>query len=303
MSNFLLPRLRLVGAMALTLMVATACGGGGSSSDSEVGTGATGFVSGTVTKGPVGNATVTAYGIDGGQAGAQIGTTTTDADGNFNMAIGTYAGPVMLQVSGGSYTDEASGTRMAMAKGDAMLVVMPTVAAGTTVSGIQVTPVTTMAQSRAQHMTGGMTDTNIAAANSAMGNYFQIGDILHVQPMNPLVAGSGAGASQDAKNYGMTLAAMSEYAKDLGMASSSAIVTAMMSDAGDGVMDGMMGGNQLSMPMGGMMGGGMMASTAGTSGLSTAMTTFMNSATNASGMKPADMATLIHKLATSNGHL
>jgi hypothetical protein len=219
------------------------------------------------------------------------------------MAIGTYAGPVMLQVSGGSYTDEASGNRMAMAKGDVMLTVMPTVAAGTTVSGIHVTPLTTMAQSMAQHMTGGMTDANIAAANSAMGNYFQIGDILHVQPMNPLVAGSGAGASQDAKNYGMTLAAMSEYAKGLGMASSSTMVTAMMSDAADGVMDGMMGANQLSMPMGGMMGGGMMASTAGTSGLSTAMTTFMNSTTNASGMKPADMATLIHKLATSNGHL
>ncbi len=59
-----------------------------------------------------------------------------------------------------------------------------------------------MAQARAQAMPGGMTDANIMAANTAVGNYFMVGDILHTQPMNPSVPGSAATATQDTKNYG-----------------------------------------------------------------------------------------------------
>jgi hypothetical protein len=47
----------------------------------------------------------------------------------------------------------------------------------------------------------------------------------------------------------------------------------------------------------------MMVPTAGTSGLATAMTNFINSVSNASGMTAADMAALIQKLNTSNGHI
>ena len=112
-----------------------------------------------------------------------------------------------------------------------------------------------------------------------------VGDILHTIPMNPRVAGSGTGASQDAKNYGMSIAAMSQYAKTIGMTvSSSGIVTAMMDDASDGVMDGMMGTASIRMG-GGMMSGTMMQATAGTTGLATAMTTFVGSAMNKSGVQ------------------
>ena len=200
----------------------------------------------------------------------------------------------MLQVSGGAYKDEATGSSMGMAAGDVMTAVMPSVVSGANSNGIQVTPVTAMAQVRAQSMTGGMTDTNIAAANAAMGSYVIVNDILHVQPMNPLTTGSGTGASQDARNYGMTLAAMSI---------SSAMVTAMMNDASDGVMDGRKGVSQISMSMGGMMGTSMMSATAGTNGLATAMTDFMGSAANASGVTAADMTVLTQKLAKSNGHI
>lgn len=288
--------LRIIFSM-LALSIITACGGGG---------GATvqGSISGTATKGPVSNATVMAYAISNGQIGAQIATTTTDASGNFTMTTGGYAGPVMLQMSGGTYIDEAKGTIMSMAPGDVMTAVMPAVAAGANVTGIQVTPVTLMAQTRAQAMAGGMTDANIAAANTAVGNYFMVSDILHIQPMNPLVAGSGVGASQDARNYGMVLAAMSQSAKTLNMAVSSAFVTAMMSDASDSVMDGKMGANQISMTMGGMMGTSMMASTAGTSSLATAMTTFLSpGTTNVSGLTTTDMTTLTTKLTNSNGQI
>jgi hypothetical protein len=190
-----------------------------------------------------------------------------------------------------------------MASGDAMTAVVPTVVAGSTVTGIQVTPLTSMAQTMAQRLSGGMTDANIAAANTAVGNYFMVSDVLHVQPMNPLLAGSVSGASQDAVNYGMTMAAMTQYAKGLGMANSSAMVTAMMGDAADGVMDGRANGNPISMPMGGMMGGGMMAPTAGTSGLGAALSDFVNSPMNRSGVTAANMAALMQKLRTTDGRM
>jgi hypothetical protein len=180
---------------------------------------------------------------------------------------------------------------------------IPTVASGANITGIWITRVTSMAQTRALAMSGGMTDANIAAANTAMGNYFSVGDILHTQPMNPLVFGSGAAASLDARDYGMAMAAMSQYAKSLNMAVSSAFVTAMMSDAADGVMNGKMGAGQISMSMGGMMGMGMMATTAGTVDLVTAMMSFMNSAANASGLTMANMAAFIQKLTSSTGQI
>jgi hypothetical protein len=235
--------------------------------------------------------------------GAQLGTTTTDASGNFTVPMGSYGGPVMLQMTGGTYLDEATGTTMPMMSGDVLTTCLPTLAAGSSTTGIQVTPLTTMAWSRARSMTGGMTDANVNAANAAVGAYFSVSDVVHVMPMDPTVAGSGAGASQDQRNYGMSIAAMSQYAKTVGMTtSSSGMVTAMMQDASDGVMNGMMGTSTISMGgMGGMMGGTMMQASAGTTGLASAMSTFVGSAMNRSGVTSTDMQTLMTKLGSSNG--
>jgi hypothetical protein len=159
-----------------------------------------------------------------------------------------------------------------------------------------------MAQARAQSMTGGMTAENATMVNSDVGNYFMVFDILHSQPMNPALPGSGAGATQDMRNYGISVAAMSQYALTIGMTNSSAMISAMMNDASDGTMNGMMGDTGVQMG-GGMMGGNMMQATAGTSDLATAMTNFMGSATNQSGLTATNMLTLINQLAASSGTL
>ena len=111
------------------------------------------------------------------------------------------------------------------------------------------------------------------------------------------------------KNYGMTIAAISQEASTLGMPYSSGMVTAMMDDASDGVMNGMTGGTPISMTgMGGMTGGGMMGNNmnmqtaAGTSGLAAAMTTFIGTpSVNRSGVTTNDMNALMTKLQGSNG--
>lgn len=285
---------RALAVAAIALLAA--CGGGGN------GTFTDGIIGGTGLKGPVSGAAVSAYAIAGGALGGRIGTASTDSSGNFSMSIGSYSGPVMLQMSGGTYVDEATGATMPMASGDVMTAMLPTIAANATVSGVKLTPLTSMAQTMAQHLAGGLTDANINAANAAVGNYFMVSDILHTPPMNPLAAGSGTGASQDSIHYGMAMAAMSQYAKDLGMGTSSAMVTAMMSDASDGTMDGMMSG--VAVMMGGMgMGGSMMPTHAGTAGLANAISTFTGSARNVSGVPLATMQSLINKLSSSSGQI
>jgi hypothetical protein len=295
---------------ALTLLIGSlsllfGCGGGGgSSATTPVGPGGTnganGMISGTAVKGPISGGNVTAYAITNGTMGMQLASGTTDNQGNFNLSIGNYAGSVMLQMSGGTYVDEATGSTVAMAPGDMMTAVMISLPTGTTVTGIQVTPLTSMAQAMANNMAGGMTDANITAANTAIGNYFIVNDILHTQPMNPLMSGSSGTATQDMMNYGMAIAAISQSAKDMGMATSSSMVTALVNDASDGVMDGLMGSSPVM--MGGMMAGSsMMTTTAGTSGLATEMATFITSTLNKSGVTATDMQTLMNQLTSTTG--
>jgi hypothetical protein len=282
------------------------CGGGGGSSSSSSSDGAeptaSGAISGTVTKGPVSGATVTAFAITNGAKGQLVGTATSDSQGAFMLSVADYSGPVMLQATGGTYVDEATGTSMSIAAPDVLSAVLTTMSAGSVITGIQVTPITSMAQSMALHMTGGMTDANIAAANTAVGNYFMVNDILHTMPMNPLAPGSGSTATQATMNYGMVLAAMSQYARTVGMTMSSTFVTAMTDDASDGVMDGKSAGTPISMG-GGMMGGTMMQTEAGTAGLATAMTTFMSSSANKSGLTTTNVAPLMQQLMTTDGHM
>jgi hypothetical protein len=196
---------------------------------------------------------------------------------------------------------------MSMLNGDSMTAVIPTITSGATVTGIQVTPLTSMAQARAQSLAGGMIDANISSANTAVGSYFMVSDIIHTQPMNAAVLGSGSTLTVDAQNYGAAIAAMSQYAEIIGLTDPASFITDMMEDASDGVMNGMMGSTQITMGGmgGGMMGGGgtMMQSNAGTAGLADAMTTFMGSAANKSGLSATDMQTLINKLTSSNGTL
>ena len=262
-----------------------------------------GMISGSVFNGSMSDATVMAYSMTGGAMGAQLASGTTNSMGSFSLSLGAYSGPVMLKMSGGSYTNLATGTTMPMLSGDMMTAVIPNISSGSTVTGIQMTPLTSMAQAMANNMAGGMTGTNITAANTSVGNYFMVTDILQTMPMNAAELVSG-GTTTAMKNYGIAIAAMSQYAQTNSMTDPAALITAMMNDASDGIMNGMMGGTSITMGGmgGGMMGGGtMMPSTAGTSGLATAITTFMGSTANKSGLTATDMQTLLNQLNSSNG--
>ena len=289
-------------ATALAAALA-ACGGGGggapASSTDLLDLGST-TIAGSVVEGPVSGATVTAYSVMGGIMGTALGSTSTDANGAFTMPMGANAGPIMLRVTGGTYVDEATGGTVTFTPGQMMTAVLSSLASGT--ASVQVTPLTAMAQAMAAGMPGGMTAANIDAANTAMGAYFMVGDIVHTPPLNPLVTGSGTGVAAPMANYGMALAAMAQYAKNAGVPSST-FVGLMMQDAADGVLDGKAGTTPIAMSTGMMGGGGMMQATAGASGLASAMADFMKSPANASGLTTTSMTTLMQQLAASGGRL
>jgi hypothetical protein len=266
-----------------------------------------GMVSGTAFNGTVQGATVAAYAIINGAVGGQLAGGTTDPEGNFSLGLGSYEGPVMLRMSGGTYTDLATAATMTMPADTVMTALMPSLEAGGA-TGIEITPLTSMAQERVRNMAGGMTAGNITAANMAIGDYFMVDDILTTPPTDPLQPGSGIDATQNSLHYGMAIAAMSQYSENIGLTDPAEIITVMMRDAADGVMNGMMDGAGISMEGmdGGMMNGGAnawMQAAAGTSGLAEAMRDFMDSAFNMSGVTAADLQILIDHLHASNGTL
>jgi hypothetical protein len=67
-----------------------------------------------------------------------------------------------------------------------MTAVIPDMSTAETIGNIEITPLTSMAQARARDLAVGMTRANIASATSAMGQYFDISDILTTHPMDLL---------------------------------------------------------------------------------------------------------------------
>ena len=116
----------LVGSLSLLF----GCSGGGSSGTTPAAGG--GMISGTAVKGPVNGGTVTAYAVTNGTMGTRLASGMTDAQGNFQISIGAYSGPVMLQMSGGNYMDEATGSPMSMDPNDVMICLISNMSAGST---------------------------------------------------------------------------------------------------------------------------------------------------------------------------
>ena len=90
----------------ILILISFLCIGCGSSSDSD---GSTSTVSGVASKGPIEGGTVSAYKIVNGQKEGLLGTAISSKDGSYSIDIGSYTGPVLIEITGGTYKDEASG--------------------------------------------------------------------------------------------------------------------------------------------------------------------------------------------------
>lgn len=210
------PARRVVGAMALaTTALLAACGGGGDSGHADPAAQHDGVISGALVKGPVGAAEVCAYALVDGVQGDKRGCGVTDADGHYKLfVLSVKPGGESLVVAGtrytGQYTDEATGTQRPL---DATLRSAVRLHPGQAAT-VMVTPLTELAMRRAEAGSAKLADEPIEQAMAMVAHAFDTADIRQTLPADPTRPES-ASAARGARNYGLALAGVAHLRADL----------------------------------------------------------------------------------------
>ena len=199
----------------LACLVLAGCSSGSSSS----GESGSYSISGVASKGIINNGLVRAYAVNNdGIKGAELGSGLTDINGQYSLDIANHNGPVIIEVTGGSYTDEATGSTV---DNNTLRAVIPPVSSNRKVA---ITPLTEIA---VQIAGSTLTLTQINNANAAVSVLIGGADVTETQPQD--INGDLSSASQSEKDYTMVLAAVSQMIED-GNATDVASVTTMISD-------------------------------------------------------------------------
>lgn len=235
------------------LVVTAACGGGGGGTPAPTTT-----VSGVAAAGIIKGGTVQVFAPYSSLSGAdkkQIGSNalTDPVTGAYSVNLGTYTGPVIVEVSGGSYVDEATGATSTI---DAATPLRAVAVSATGTVNVAVTPLTDLAAKQAATLAGAgtkITEAAINQANTQISDLFKVADIVTTQPLD---AGAPLVGTQAQKDYTLALAAISQLANDPTQLATKLAEVAAGIDA-TGVMDPVVAGN-----------------------ISTALTTFVTTNTN-----------------------
>jgi hypothetical protein len=187
-----------LGLVLLGALAGCGGGGGGASIKNQV------ALSGSVVKGPVANATVVAWGLSasGTKTAPALSQTTTLQNGTFDLPkFSLYSSSVLIETTGGTYTDETTGNQLA---NPGLKALIPR-ASGT--MSIAVTPLTHLAF--ACISSSGLTRPNIDRANALISTAFgpNIATTTPIDVTNSLAV-SAANTLQ--VQYGMMLAAVSK---------------------------------------------------------------------------------------------
>jgi hypothetical protein len=153
-------------------------------------------ITGSAVKGPVSGATVTAKKADG----TNCGSATTTSSGTYTLET-TCTGDLIIEVSGGTYTDEASGQSTALSTPLKVVIA----ANGGSVTGVA-TPFTTMAFSTAFGSSSAATKAAFDLKAAQIANQFGLNGV-NLATTLPVVSGT-------TDDYGKALRAISQYLQD-----------------------------------------------------------------------------------------
>ena len=181
-------------AASSVAVLLVACGGGGDGTPAATPTPVTTTISGSAVKGPVSGATVRV--LDAATR-SELGTTTTGTGGSYSLSV-PFTGDVIVEVTGGTYTDEATGASTQLSA--PLRVVLN--ANGGTVTGV-VTPLTTMAYTYAFSAGKTVSASAYNTMATTLASQFQLGS-TNLATTVPVVSGS-------LNDYGKVLAALSKY--------------------------------------------------------------------------------------------
>jgi len=185
-------------------------------------------VSGTASKGLIKGGTVKVFALneDGSKKEPELGTAETDLNGSYSVPIGSFTGNVLVEVTGGTYTDEATGVADTPA---------PSLkAALTNVSGkvsVAVTPLTDIA---VQSAGSALTKVEIEKANYLIGAALGIRDIVSIMPCD--VTKDPGMTNPENIWYGLMLAAVSQMSNS-GSQTIDQIISDITTDLADGKLD------------------------------------------------------------------
>ncbi|MDT8385045.1 MAG: hypothetical protein RRB22_11575 [Gammaproteobacteria bacterium] len=173
-----------------------------------------GSISGYAVNGLIGGAQVSVYGFSNGVRGSRLGGTTTDASGAYSVDVQGRSQPVLIEVSGGSYVEEASGATVSLQDGQRLRAI------GRYTSGqaqdLMVTPLTHMATALAEYriQQGTPAETAIDEASATVNRFFAINAGL-TRPIDISADHTGnnnpATGPDDDLLYGFYLAGLSHW--------------------------------------------------------------------------------------------
>jgi len=195
-------RTLLTAITGISVMLVSGCGGGGGGTAPTV-------ISGVSSKGPVNGGAVSVYAISNGQVDRNVSlgpAVLTNEDGSYSITLAAApVGPVMVEVTGGQFKDETTGT--SSSKLFPLRAVVDKTVAGT--NNVAVTGLTEIAVQKIAGSGGVFNAASILEANNAVQLFFGIKDIIAVNPADVNKAGSGGD-----KEYGLALASLMQYVRN-----------------------------------------------------------------------------------------
>ena len=224
-------------------------------------------ISGVVDDAFVDNATLTAYEVSSNgtvgvcvpaASGSGCATATTDSSGAYTLTLGgSYTGPVLLQSSGGSYTDTVTGQTVAIPAGLMLSVFLPSVTAGANTIA-QIDGLTTVAAQLAlQAMSQGASAANaVSTANTGVQTAFGFPNTatetatLQTKLLDLTAANCGTSVADQASfDVSLLLAGIAQLAANKGVTSADLTFAIIADIVGDGQVDGYAGGLPIYVPL------------------------------------------------------
>lgn len=193
----------IVSILCFTVIALSGCGRGGDTAAPSPPPPDT-ILNGMVSKGPIRSATVTLFNVSFGamDAASPLGQGQTGDNGNFSVDIVSSQGPAVVEVTGGSFTDEVSGLSVNL---NAPLHTVVPVVPAESITTVATTPLTELAFRKAKG--SGLTAESISSANASIAATFGLRDIVSTLP-------TPNGETIDQKKYATACGAFSQLVND-----------------------------------------------------------------------------------------
>lgn len=189
---------------------------------------------------PVDGATVEAYALTPSGPGTRLDTAVTVSGGLARLDFGanrSYAGPVLLEATGGAYRDLANGGFATLgATLRTAFIHDPSVA-----RTINITPLTSLAVEVARNTNGGFSAMNIMEANEALAQSTTLvpADLLEGELFDPMTP--PASPTSIEQSHSLVVASFPLAVRRLGASSTDDLLAKLALDLRDGTLDGVDG--------------------------------------------------------------